>query len=343
MASGTLVPFMSEVALPGDSFDIDLACDVKTLPTVGPLFGSYKVQLDVFQCPVRLYNGKLHMNMLNIGMDMSQILLPQIEMFANEGQDGGDNTQINSSSIYSYLNMRGLGLGTTGTYTKREFNAVPYLGYWDIYKNYYANKQEERGYVIHAADLNNKFSPVGTDVTVQVAGAVSDVTTNIYSSAIVDTSAQSGMLPTVTGRFGFNWGNAGAPYGEPDVTKIKAEIAGTDVYLDTIFTDSTIVENSGIWTVTFTNYIGVNASQSWDLDGAEVANTLNPGEGEPQLTEFPLDNIDDMRMDILESVRDVTAFKITESTDAPYGLGLKYDYDGTTAKVSGEAKLGIGS
>ena len=157
MASGTLVPFMSEVALPGDSFDIDLACDVKTLPTVGPLFGSYKVQLDVFQCPVRLYNGKLHMNMLNIGMDMSQILLPQINMLGNKGNLGGDNSQINASSIYSYLNMRGLGQ-SNGTYARRYFNAIPYLGYWDIYKNYYANKQEERGYVVHAADLDNTFS-----------------------------------------------------------------------------------------------------------------------------------------------------------------------------------------
>ena len=76
MASGTLVPFLSELALPGDSFDIDLSADVKTLPTIGPLFGSYKVQLDVFQCPIRLYQGKLHMNMLNIGLDMSAIKLP---------------------------------------------------------------------------------------------------------------------------------------------------------------------------------------------------------------------------------------------------------------------------
>ena len=110
MASGTLVPFMSEVALPGDSFDIDLDCDVKTLPTVGPLFGSYKVQLDVFQCPVRLYNGKLHMNMLNIGMDMSEILLPQLNMYGiYEPDSTSDNSQINSSSIYSYLNIRGIG------------------------------------------------------------------------------------------------------------------------------------------------------------------------------------------------------------------------------------------
>ena len=65
MASGTLVPFMSEVALPGDTFDINLECDVKTHPTIGPLFGSYKVQLDVFQVPIRLYNAMLHMNIVS--------------------------------------------------------------------------------------------------------------------------------------------------------------------------------------------------------------------------------------------------------------------------------------
>ena len=98
MASGTLVPFMSEVGLPGDSFDIDLDCDVKTLPTLGPLFGSYKVQLDVFECPVRLYNGKLHMNMLNIGMDMSEVLLPQLEMYSYYDATKGDNQQVTPRS-----------------------------------------------------------------------------------------------------------------------------------------------------------------------------------------------------------------------------------------------------
>ena len=62
MAAGTLVPFMSEVGLPNDSFNINLNCDVKTHPTIGPLFGSYKVQLDVFKIPIRLYQGKLHQN-----------------------------------------------------------------------------------------------------------------------------------------------------------------------------------------------------------------------------------------------------------------------------------------
>ena len=174
MASGTLVPFMSELGLPGDTFDIDLECDVKTLPTLGPLFGGYKVQLDVFECPVRLYQGKLHMNMLNIGMDMEKIKLPQMNMVAKyDNNNLTDNAQVNPSSIFSYLNVRGLGRLASGNgNVNRNFNAVPYLGYWDIYKNYYANKQEEVagkgtvGYVIHGEDLNNSYNLAPLD-TVQ--------------------------------------------------------------------------------------------------------------------------------------------------------------------------------
>jgi len=41
MSSGTLVPFMNQLGLPGDTFDIELNCEVLTLPTLGPLFWSY--------------------------------------------------------------------------------------------------------------------------------------------------------------------------------------------------------------------------------------------------------------------------------------------------------------
>ena len=53
-APGTLVPFMKLVALPGDTFDINLYANVLTHPTRGPLFGSFKLQLDVFTVPMRI-------------------------------------------------------------------------------------------------------------------------------------------------------------------------------------------------------------------------------------------------------------------------------------------------
>ena len=113
MSSGTLVPFMSELALPGDSWDIDLDCNVMTLPTIGPLFGSYKVQLDVFQIPIRLYNAGLHMNKLGIGMKMGEVFLPRVKVLTNNHADYvqtfEDNEQINSSCIFKYLGISGLG------------------------------------------------------------------------------------------------------------------------------------------------------------------------------------------------------------------------------------------
>ena len=162
MASGTLVPFMSEVALPGDTWDIDLGCEILTHPTIGPLFGSYKVQLDVFEIPIRLYNGKLHMNMLGIGMDMSAIKLPQVKIKSNFLVDTKElnGQQINTSSIFNYLGIVGLGMQeelSELTYVNRWFNAIPWLGYWDIYKNYYANKQEGIGVVIHK-DLSQEVN-----------------------------------------------------------------------------------------------------------------------------------------------------------------------------------------
>ena len=91
---------------------------------------------------------------------MAQIKLPKLKLSAisieslnsilEMSEIGGiDNAQINPSCILSYLGIRGIGYNNTSSDVLRNFNAVPYLAYWDIYKNYYANKQEEIGAVIH--------------------------------------------------------------------------------------------------------------------------------------------------------------------------------------------------
>ena len=99
---GTLVPFMNEVGLPGDTFDINLNADVKTVPTIAPLFGSFKLQLDVFKCPIRLYNSRLHNDALNVGMKMSDIKLPIMEFYnANPidiTKEGAETQQVNKST-----------------------------------------------------------------------------------------------------------------------------------------------------------------------------------------------------------------------------------------------------
>lgn len=201
MSPGTLVPFMSEVGLPGDTFDINLNCDIKTHPTIGPLFGSYKVQLDVFMCPMRLYNAYLHNNALNIGRKMSTIKLPQIEFTVFEAPTIGstvdwDNIHVNPSCLLAYLGYRGFGnnpeaLGA-GTQT-RQMNAIPIICYWDIYKQYYSNKQEEKGAVIH-----NGFTANITTVTNPIERTNSDGTENIDDTTPGFVTIFTGDIITIT-------------------------------------------------------------------------------------------------------------------------------------------------
>ena len=146
---GTLVPFMCEVGQRGDVKEVDLMAKVLTHPTVGPLFGSFKFQADIFVCPIRLYNAWLHNNKLGIGLDISQINLPQLKAHIKETDnwDGINNYQVNPSSILSYLGTNGYGNISTGYECDVNINAIPLLGYWDIVKNFYANKQEANAYV----------------------------------------------------------------------------------------------------------------------------------------------------------------------------------------------------
>lgn len=155
MSAGTLVPFMVQLALPGDTFDINLDALVKTHPTIGPLFGSFKLQLDVFTAPIRLYHKVLHNNKLEIGMSMADVKLPQIQVTGINinvnSQIPAEFQQINQSSLLAYLGIRGLGAkDTVLTGMTQKKNGIPLLAYWDIFKNYYANKQEDFAYVIHA-------------------------------------------------------------------------------------------------------------------------------------------------------------------------------------------------
>lgn len=180
MNCGTLVPFMVEPALPGDTFDINLTALAKTIPTICPLFGSFKFQADVFFVPARLYIKELHNNKSGIGMDMSKIHFPQVTLDCKvlSGSKRYDATQVSSSSLISYLGCNGL----TGHYNLDGFqelkevvkliNAVPYLGYFDIFKNYYANQQETQCFIIESKEDNywQYFTELETMYTAGTAG-----------------------------------------------------------------------------------------------------------------------------------------------------------------------------
>lgn len=149
-ACGTIVPYWCQIGLDGTTFYIDITTKVKTLPTTGPVFGSFKHQIDVFVIPIRLYIAALHNNALGVGLNMNKVLLPQFRAntaIASIYENDTNRGQVNPSSLLAYLGIRGFGRSKNNAHV-RKFPAMFNLAYWDIFKNYYANKQEENAYVI---------------------------------------------------------------------------------------------------------------------------------------------------------------------------------------------------
>jgi hypothetical protein len=320
MAAGTLVPFMSEVALPGDTFDIELDANVLTHPSIGPLFGSFKCQLDVFQCPIRLYQGKLHNNKLGIGMNMAEIKLPLVEITApNINEEDNlpiEIQQISNSALFAYLGYRGVGATKPEIETvSDQFNALPYLSYWDIYKNYYANKQEEIGAVIHA-------SGVGDSYFTYAAVKTWDGTEHITATE----PWLSGVILTEIEKIDISGYNITA-----DMIRVKdsnqkiwelRELFG-DIYEKIIFTipgQGTFSQIIAQWTTGVTE---ANEIQTY-IEQSNATNVV------PKIETFPLENIDEMREDILEASRNNAPFIIKNTTRAPYGLPLENFTDPTT-------------
>ena len=165
-ACGTIVPYWCQIGLDGTKFYIDITTKVKTLPTTGPVFGSFKHQIDVFVIPIRLYIAALHNNALGVGLNMSKVLLPRFQVYsANTSiyENDTNRGQVNPSSLLAYLGIKGFGHTEVNQYI-RSFPAIFNLAYWDIFKNYYANKQEEDAYVITGINHTWKSISVGDGV-----------------------------------------------------------------------------------------------------------------------------------------------------------------------------------
>lgn len=166
-ACGTIVPYWCQIGMDGTTFYVDITTKVKTLPTTGPVFGSFKHQIDVFVIPIRLYVAALHNNALGVGLNMNKVLLPQFQVHtANTSIYKNDTNrgQVNPSSLISYLGIKGFGRSEVNQYLRR-FPAMFNLAYWDIFKNYYANKQEETAYVITGINHIWKKISIGDGIT----------------------------------------------------------------------------------------------------------------------------------------------------------------------------------
>ena len=147
---GMLVPFCKILCQKGDIIDLNLINKTLSQPTLGPLFGSFKLQHFLFFGGFRLYNSWLHNNRTGIGMKMSDIKLPMM-LAKTKGTGTSATTDISASALYKYLgwsSSKRLGANATEGVLK---NGVPLLLYLDIFKNFFANTQEKNFYMLKGA------------------------------------------------------------------------------------------------------------------------------------------------------------------------------------------------
>lgn len=308
---GTLVPFMCEVAQRGDTWEIKLESSILTHPTVGPLFGSLKYQADIFVCPIRLYNGWLHNNKLGIGMDMSQIKLPQIEqkIYYNSDNYGdsfikdGHRCQINPSSVLAYLGLMGWGnwagnnQAQPQTVTK---NAIPILAYWDIVKNYYSNKQESQQFYI-----GGEYGFIKGNVGAKNFSKLNDINISMTRGdniLVLNHNLGRALTETEINNIIIN-----IKYGT-DGTPIKYDFNYSLLEWKAIH-NTTWSSDAEKLTITFVN---PEAGERLTINKIENFPT------EQKIENFPLKNIDDIRESIMYW-NNATAYKIDENTAAPFG------------------------
>lgn len=292
---GTLVPNLVLLAQKGDTIDIDIESHVLTHPTVGPLFGSFKHENHIFSVPLRLYNSWLHNNRTKIGLNMSDIKLPQIKVNINNKIDvptvENTNSQVNPSCLLAYLGIRGFGnnINTDGVTINApvEKLAVPLLGYYDIFKNYYANTQEEDFYIIGATEAIDR-------ITVKQTGGATIPSTTPDNINIGIANGDTVLI-------------------EPINTYENNELTVTwhNASLDKIETGNpsnfgTWNKNTGVWTVKMTNTVGVLMS-------------ITP-KNRVSLKNYPLEDIDEMRDLILQTKGNTTLYINEEQ--AEYDLPL---------------------
>ena len=209
----------------------------------------------------------------------------------------------------------------------REFNAIPFLGYWDIYKNYYANKQEEEGAVIHndLADIETKIDSANYSMQYSDSSApILNATMNhVPGGGTIPTQVawminETSIMKVICDQSNFSEFEADrlllqlADYnGNPIVVR------GDDLFQNWTWNGQELKGTEPYQQ--FTSYNGYKLLNYFFTDFEIKDSELQ----EPKIKRFPLHNIDKMREEILGAIGSTSAFTINDATIEPYGLIFK--------------------
>lgn len=325
-ACGTIVPYWCQIGLDGTTFYIDITTKVKTLPTTGPVFGSFKHQIDVFVIPIRLYIAALHNNALGVGLNMSKVLLPQFEVYtANTSiyEKDLNRGQVNPSSLISYLGVKGFGFSPVNQYLRR-FPAMFNLAYWDIFKNYYANKQEENAYVI--TGINHIWKSISVGDGAKWLKTWVDNTSEAYRIAPTEQNPmyiklefEENIPPEEVNEIQFLTNDPNSALKVNKLTKLGDTFVfeRTDPDALGLKEPNNPKKATNIYVYKVKKIITI----AYNMGLAGQNSITMPDNQKIKLTPFPLKNIDDVRTEILS--KPSTSAYILSNVKMPYGAATE--------------------
>lgn len=152
---GTLIPTNVTRVIAGDDFSFQPGVGVQALPIVAPFMGSVCIKKEYFFIPDRIYNVDRQLNFQGVTDTPNAVYKPSIAppIPFDAGNPSGGKLDIPVSDIQTNFPLGSLGnivgpgsladyMGEApGSIVTGVVDLTPYIGYIDIYYNYYLNQQ----------------------------------------------------------------------------------------------------------------------------------------------------------------------------------------------------------
>lgn len=152
---GTLIPTNVTRVIAGDDFSFQPGVGVQALPIVAPFMGNVCVKKEYFFIPDRIYNVDRQLNFQGVTDAPNNVYKPSIAPLIpfDISLSSGDKINISLSDVQTDMPLGSLGCivgpGSLADYMGEAPGSIvtgvvdltPYIGYMDIYYNYYLNQQ----------------------------------------------------------------------------------------------------------------------------------------------------------------------------------------------------------
>lgn len=152
---GTLIPTNVTRVIAGDDFSFQPGVGVQALPIVAPFMGNVCIKKEYFFIPDRIYNVDRQLNFQGVTDTPNVVYKPSVAppIPFDTGNPSGGKIDISVSDVQTDLPLKSLGsivgpgsladyMGEApGSIVTGVIDLTPYIGYIDIYYNYYLNQQ----------------------------------------------------------------------------------------------------------------------------------------------------------------------------------------------------------